>query len=298
MNVLAAVGPVLLGLLIGWALRRGGVGDPGHGRFLLQLNFYVCLPTLVLPAVATAEVDRTLLVFPLAAVVMVAVGWATGSTVARWTTTDPRDRAVTIASFMVVNCAFALPFVGAVYGPEGVVRVAAFDLVHGLLVATVVLAVTARADPHATSERGHVLRQVARTPLVHAMAGGAVLNLADLPLPEAVTLSLRPFSVASLAVVALGCGLVVGRPGDTRRVGALALGRLAVGLATAGALVVLLGLEGTDRGALLMLGATPLGFVVVTFSAVHRLGTRLSSDLLLVSLALSVAAYSLAGALA
>jgi len=296
-NVLGAVGPVLLGLGIGWALRRVGIGDPAHGRFLLQLNFYVCLPALVLPAVATAEVDRTLLVFPLAAVVMVAVGWVAGSAVARWTTSDPRDRAVTTSSFMVVNCAFALPFVGAVYGPGGVVRVAAFDLVHGLLVATVVLAVTARADPHATQGRGRLARQVSRTPLVQAMTAGAVLNIMGLPLPEVVSLTLRPFSVASLAVVALGCGLVVGRPQETRRVAALALGRLAIGLLTAGALVLLLGLDGTDRGALLMLGATPLGFVVVTFAAVHRLGTRLSADLLLASLALSLAVYSLTGVL-
>lgn len=298
MNLVAAVGPVLLGLAIGWALRRGGVGASEHGRFLLQLNFYVCLPALVLPAVAEAEIDRTLVVFPFAAVVMVGAGWLVGRAVGARAALDARERAVVTTSYMVVNCAFALPFVGAVYGPAGVLRVAAFDLVHGVLVATLVLAVAARANPDAPGRKGEVLRQVLRTPLVHALAVGAVVNAADWSLPDAVTLSLRPFAMASLAVVALGCGLVVGPVGDMRPVSALSLGRLALGLLVAGGLVLALDLGGTDRGVLLMLGATPLGFVVVTFSAVHGLGTRLSSSMLLVSLALSIAVYSGVGLLA
>lgn len=287
----AALGPVLVGLAVGLLLRRGGIAGPEHGRFLLQLNFYVCLPALVLPAVAGADVGRGLLVFPAAAVVMVAVGYAVGRLVARASVTSRQDRAVVTTSFMVVNCAFALPFVGAVHGTAGVVRVAAFDLVHGLLVATVALAVAARADPTATPDVRRLGGQLLRTPLLHATAIGALLNLAGLPLPAVVAQGLAPFATASLAVVALGCGLVLEPLQDRARIGSLALARLAAGLVSAAVLVLALGLEGTDRGVLLMLGATPLGFVVVTFAATHRLGTRLSSNLLLASLALSVVVY-------
>lgn len=297
MSIVSALGPVVLGLVIGLALRARGVGTAENGRFLLQLNFFVCLPALVFPAVATAEVQPSLLLFPSAAVVMVVVGYVTGRLVAARALPGPGDRAVVTTSYMVVNCAFALPFVGAVYGPEGVLRVAAFDLVHGLLVATVVLGVAARADPSTDQRPRRVWHQVVRTPLIHAMAAGAVVNAAGWTLPGAVDQSLQPFAAASLAVVALGCGLVVEPVHDALRISGLAVVRLLSGLAVAGAMALALGLEGTDLGVLLMLGATPLGFIVVTFAAIHGLGTRLSANLLLVSLALSVATYSAFGVL-
>lgn len=299
--MIAAIGPVLLGLLVGHLLRRTGVGSAEHGRFLLALNFYVCLPALVLPAVAHADVGPRLAVFPASAVVMVAVGYAVGRWLAPRATTDPADRAVVTTAFMVVNCAFAIPFVGAVHGHEGVVRVAAFDLAHGFLVVTVVLAVAARANPDASA--GHVAgsstrraaRNVLRTPILHAMLVGLVLNLVGVRLPAAVLDSIAPFSSASLAMVALACGLVAERVDRWLPLGLLVTARLATGLTTALLLSLALGLDALDRGVLLMLGATPLGFVVLTYASAHRLGTRLGAGLLLTSLAVSLGVYAAVG---
>lgn len=296
--MIAAVGPVLVGLVVGWGLRRTGVGTGSHGRFLLRLNFYVCMPALVLPAVADAELDRSLLAFPAAAAVMVAAGFAIGRGVGAVSAADPEERAVITMAFMVVNCAFALPFVGAVYGAQGVLLVAAFDLVHGLLVATVVLAVAARADPRTATTRGGWTRDLTRTPLLYATGLGAVLNLAGWSLPTSVTASLEPFASASLGVVALGAGMVVEPLQGSARVTALALVRAVAGVAIAGVLVAVLGLDGTERGVLLMLGLTPLGFVVVTFAATHHLATRLGVNLLLVTTGVSVAAYAVIAATA
>jgi len=47
--------------------------------------------------------------------------------------------------------------------------------------------------------------------------------------------------------------------------------RLLVGLTVAAALVTALGLDGVDRGVLLLLGVAPLGFVIVTFAALEDL---------------------------
>lgn len=296
--MVSAIGPVVLGLLVGHLLRRANVAEAQHGRFLLSLNFYVCLPALVLPAVAHADVSAELVLFPAAAVVMVLVGYAVGRPLARRVSADPADRAVVTTSFMVVNCAFAIPFVGAVHGPAGVVRVAAFDLAHGFLVATVVLAIAARGNPAGTGDTHparHALGTVARTPILHAMLAGSVLNLAGIPLPDAVLESISPFSSASLAVVALGCGLVAERVDRALPVAFVVTARLATGLATAGALAFALGLDALDRGVLLMLGATPLGFVVVTYAATHRLGTRLGAGLLITSLGVSLGVYAAVG---
>lgn len=291
MSVAAAVGPLVAGLVLGQVLRRAGVGTAEHGRFLLVLNFNVCLPALVFPAVAEARLAPSLLVFPLAAAIMVAVGFLAGSVLARRLSSDPADRALVTTSLMVVNCAFAIPFVGAVYGPAGVLRVAAFDLVHSLLVATAVLGVAVSANPRRPATAGAVPMALLRTPVLYALVIGIGINLLGWPLPAAVGETLQPFASASLAIVALGSGLVAERVQRRGEVVAVALVRLVVGLLTALLVSIAFGLEGIDRGVLLMLGVTPLGFVVVTFAGAHHLGTRFATSLLVVTLVISISAY-------
>lgn len=64
-------------------MRRTGAADASDVRFLLLLNPYTCVPALVLRALAEVELTAELAVSPLAALVMVSVGYAVGRTVAR-----------------------------------------------------------------------------------------------------------------------------------------------------------------------------------------------------------------------
>jgi predicted permease len=83
LGTLAALVPVLAGLACGWTLRRSGVARPEHGRFLLLLNLYVCMPALVLRSLPGVSLTREIAVFPAAAAVMVAAGYAAGRVRAR-----------------------------------------------------------------------------------------------------------------------------------------------------------------------------------------------------------------------
>jgi predicted permease len=284
---LGALSPVLAGLAIGWWLRRAGVAGAADGRFLLLLNLYVFMPALVLRSLPEVSLTREIAVFPLAAVVMVAAGYVVGRA---WGRRLPQGQgAVVVMAFMVVNVAFALPFVDAVYGAAGVARLAAFDAVNNVLVLTVVHALAARANPDRRSAASP-LRQVLAMPPLYATLVGIGLSLTGTPLPGSVATVTAPFAAASPVLIAVGTGILF-QPSRQLLGGAgrLAAGRIAAGLVVAGLLVVALGLDGVDAGVLLLLGVAPLGFVTVTFAAKQDLDAELATQALAVSIIVSVA---------
>jgi predicted permease len=287
LETLTALAPVMAGMACGWWLRRAGLARPGDGRFLLLLNLYVCMPALVLRSLPDVRMTSEIAVFPAAAAVTVAVGYVAGRV---WSRHRGRSEgAVVVMALMVVNVAFALPFVDALYGAEGVARLAAFDAVNNLLVLTVVNVLAARANP-STDPMASPVVQVLRTPPLYATLVGVALSLSETPLPPVAAQVTAPFAAASPVLIALGTGLLL-RPSSQvlGRAGRLAAIRVLLGALVASALVVALGLDGVDAGVLLLLGVAPLGFVIVTFASQQNLDAELAVQSLALSIPLSIA---------
>lgn len=276
--------PVVAGFLAGTALRRTGMASVADGRFLLLLNLVVCMPALMLRSVARVPLTVELAIFPLAALVMVATGRLIGAGVSRHVPLGP-DRAVLVMGFMVVNAAFALPFVEAVYGDPGVARLATFDVVNNALVMSWVYAVAARASPAVEQQPGVAWRLVLRTPPLYAVVAGLLLNVTGTAVPTVVTAVVDVFAAASPLLISVGTGLLL-RPGvhGAGRALVLATARPVIGLCVAALLATALRLDGVDRGVLLLLGAAPMGFVVVTFASLEKLDAELAAQCLAVSL--------------
>lgn len=282
---LVGLAPVLIGLACGWGLRRAGVASGGDGRFLLLLNLYVCMPALILRSLAEVELTREVAVFPVAAAAMVGAGYVAGVVASR---RRPRsEAAVVLMAFMIVNVAFALPFVEAVYGAAGVARLAAFDAVNNLLVLTVVHGIAARSNPDRSGMARPIVQVLAMPPL-YATLAGVLLSLTGTALPQSIDTLAESFAVASPVLIAVGAGILF-RP--TRQLlgpaGRLAAMRITTGAAVAGALAAALGLDGVDAGVLMLLGVAPVGFVTVTFAAKHDLDTDLATQALAFSIAAS-----------
>lgn len=284
MTAALALAPVVAGFLAGALLRRTRAATVDDGRFLLLLNLLVCMPALMLRAVTDVPLRTELVVFPLSALLMVTAGRLIGSAASRQMHLG-HDRAILVMGFMVVNAAFALPFVEAVYGAAGVARLAAFDVVNNALVMTWVYAVAARANPVASHRPGRALGLVLRTPPVYAVLTGLLLNVTGTAIPRWFGGIVDIFAAASPLLISVGTGLlfVPGRHPAGRAL-VVAMARPVVGLCVATLLALALGLDGPDRGVLLLLGAAPMGFVVVTFTSLERLDTELAAQCLTLSL--------------
>ena len=276
--------PVVAGFLTGALLRRIGVASGDDGRFLLLLNLLVCMPALMLRSLTQVPLSVEFAIFPLSALVMVSVGRMIGGAASRSMHVD-HDRAILIMGFMVVNAAFALPFVETVYGAAGVARLAAFDAVNNALVMTWVYAVAVRANPEASHRPSRAFWFVLRTPPIYAVAAGLLLNVTGTTIPGWIAGSVDAFAAASPLLISVGTGLLfLPRRHPAGRALVAATARPVAGLCVATLLTLALGLDGVDRGVLLLLGAAPMGFVLVTFASLEELDAELAAQCLTLSL--------------
>lgn len=287
LTTLVALLPVVAALGLGCLLRRQGSAGPAQGELVFRIAFTVCLPALLFTSIARVVVTPRLAVFALAAPVIVVMGYSAARVVARAPRFTGTQIPVAIMAGMMVNAAFALPFVQAVHGDEGVARVAVFDAVNATLTFTWAAWTAARGNP--TRAGGALrLRQLLRSPPLHGIGAGALVNVTDLRLPTAVHELASTIGAATGLLLALGIGmlLTVTRQGFGQAAVVVSL-RVGTGLAAVLAIVQLFGLEGVDRGTLLLLGVAPVAFVSVTFASQEQLDVPLASATLSLSLLVS-----------
>jgi predicted permease len=284
--------PVVVGMAAGFSLRRIGVVDQRDGEAVFKLVFYVFLPALIFLALTGVDLSGTFLAFPFAAVGIIVAGHFGGRLLARRAGLPPVRWAVVVSSCMMVNTVFALPFVEALYGVEGVARVAAFDAVGTTSTFTWAYYTAARANP---CHRGGsvLLDRLARSPALYAVAAGLLVNVTGLAVPAAVAAPLRTFGSATGVVISLGIGILFDPLGRDLRPAALVVGtRLGTALAVAVVMVALFDLRGIDRTVLLLIAVAPLSFSSVTFASLENhdvgLATNGLSLSLLIGLALSL----------
>jgi predicted permease len=288
-GTLLALLPVIIGIAAGFALRRLGMVDHRDGDAVFKLVLFVFLPALMFTSLATVDLDRRIAVFPAAAAAVIVAGYLAGRLLAARTASGPAQGAVLVSGCMLVNSGFALPFVQALYGPEGAARIAAFDSVNTTVAFTWAYYTAARSNPR---HRGASLPldRLVRNPALYAITAGLVVNLAGVELADAVAEPLVRLGSATAVLIPLGVGILfdpvgaaLGRAGLVRA-GLVVAARLATGLAVATALVLLLDLSSMDRTILLLLAVAPLAFVTVTFASLENLDVRLATSALSLSL--------------
>src|SRR6476661_4032505 len=103
--------PALLGIAVGYVLRLRGIADHRDGDFMFRLIVNVFLPALAFTALSKVTIDRSLAIFPLAAVIIIAVGYLAGRLLAARGPFVDTQKIVAICCCMNVNTGFILPFV-------------------------------------------------------------------------------------------------------------------------------------------------------------------------------------------
>lgn len=281
--------PVILGFIGGFMLRRFGVAQQRDGDFLFRLVFYVCLPALMFTALSTVQITAALAVFPLSSALFTVVGFALAMLAFRRTRWPPQQRAVLISGCMIANSGFELPFIQALYGAEGIARIAAFDAVNTALTFTWVYLMAVRGNPSRRHGGGAMVLRLARSPALWGIALGLFVNLVGLPVATPIHDSLAVFGAATGFIIPLAVGILFQPGGGPVRKAALMMGvKLAAGLIVAAGLILAFDLQGLDRTIMLLLGVAPIGFSTVTFASLEKLDDQLAVTALSLSLSLSL----------
>ena len=279
--------PVIAGMAAGYSLRRLGMVNHHDGETVFKLVFYVFIPAVIFISLSTADLGGEFVIFPVAALILICSGYLTARLVAAKAKLDRVRTAVLLTSCMVVNTGFTLPFVQALYGQEGVARIAAFDAVNVTVTMTWAYHTAVRANPN---HRGGslLLGRLAKSPALYAVGAGLLVNLTGVEVPPAIAYPATTFGSVTTVIIPLGIGMLFDPLAGSIRRAVLIVGtRLGSGLVVATAIVLILWLDGMDRTIILLCGAAPVVFVAVTFAALENLDVQLATSALSISLATS-----------
>lgn len=288
-DTLLKILPVLLGFVGGFLLRRFGVAQHRDGDFLFRLVFSICLPALIFTSLSTVQITAALAVYPLSSVLFTVVGFGLATLVSWRTRWSPTQTAVMVTGCMIANSGFELPFIQALYGAEGVVRIAAFDAVNTALTFSWAYLMAARGNPNRRRGGAALMKRLVRSPALWAIALGAAVNLLGVPVPTPIHDSLTVFGSATAIIIPLAVGILFQPSAGQFGKAAVMIGvRLVAGMTVALGLILAFDLHGLDRTIMLLLGIAPIGFSTVTFASLEKLDERLAVTALSLSLSLSL----------
>lgn len=250
-EIIDIIAPVFLVAGIGFFLEYRGIGF--QAETLSRLAMMIGTPCLVFSTLTSTTLpDDTLFRVVFIAFAAAAVG-GTLASIALLSFRLPLRTFV--SSLSLPNAGNAgLPLVFFAFAEPGLTIGAAFFFIIALVQYTVVPAIVS-GNPG--------LRALLREPLIWAVGSVILLRVTDLPIPAVVadTTALLGGIMIPIMLILLGGALARLKVGDVRTSVFLAILRLAIGVVTGLAMVMLFGLEGVEAGAIFLLCSMPSALI-------------------------------------
>lgn len=300
-----AVGALVI-ILLGAFARRVGVLRALDGPVLVQIVLYLAMPALVFRTMVISDLDRSLLLVPLAGFLIHGVLLAAGFAGARVMTLDrPATGALVVASAVGNTGFFGIPLIAA-SGPElSVATAIMYDtFCTTVLTWTSTVAIASLFGNDETGERRFTWSGAGRNlllPPTWALAAGLALNAAGVrELPDVVDRPVEILAGAVLPLVLLYVGLVLEVAAARRawpQVTFALVMRFCAGPALGLVAVALLGLDGPVATTVVLMASMPTAMMSLVIGGWHELRTDIIAGAVVVTTLLSTLALPLIRAL-
>ncbi len=256
--ILAALAPVFLLILFGYALRRGGWFGADFWAAVDRLVFYVLFPAFLLIRIGTADLGGLML----GPMVLGIVGGLCAMALLAFALKpllrlDGPGFGAAFQGSMRPNIYVGFAAADALFGIEGGVIAAIVVAVGTPLVNVFAAIVLTLYGPDGSGGWRQAVLAMLRNPVILAIAAGLVINLSDLGLPPVVDdmLAILARGTLAMALLSVGAGLQFAA---ARQAGRTVLAVTALKLA---------GLPGLTLAACLAFGAESLPLVVAVMFA-------------------------------
>lgn len=271
--------PVILVFVLGLALKLFGILRSEHGDIFMKVVFYLSLPALVILSLTRVELTKELAWLPAISFIIIIIQWIIATLAGNIMKLDRKTQGVLVVGSMIMNIGFALPFVIAAYGDEGLALLSLFDFSNAVLAFTLVYYLACRYGQQQGSGR-LLIKKFLLAPPVWALIGGIILNLAGLSIPHvpARLLNILGDLTIPLIMIALGSffSLKLIKPGPV--FAGIAI-RMFLGLGLGLAFSALLGLEGLVRTIVLIGSSAPVGFNSIIFASMEKLDKEYAASM-------------------
>lgn len=271
--------PVITIFVLGFLLKLVGVLKAEHGDVFMKVVFYLSLPALVILSLTRIELSRELAWLPLISFSVIMLMWLSSYFGARMLRLPRTTMGVLLIGTMIMNIGFALPFVIAAYGDEGLAILSIFDFSNAVLAFTLVYYLACRYGEHGNSSR-LLLKKFAVSPPIWALVAGILLNISNTGIPAVPASLFQILGDLTIPLIMLTLGIFFNirliKPAP------VFLGifiRMGLGFLAGLLFCYMLGLDGLIRAIVLIGSSAPIGFNSIIFASMEKLDKEYAASM-------------------
>jgi len=271
--------PVILIFVLGFILKLFGVLKQEHGDVFMRVVFYLALPALVTLSLTRIELTKELVWLPLISFSIIMFMMLASYISGRIMKLDRPTMGVLLVGTMIMNIGFALPFVIAAYGDEGLVLLSIFDFSNAVLAFTLVYYIACRYGQPGNSSK-LLLKKFLASPPIWALIAGIILNLTKTEIPPVPANLLQILGDLTIPLIMITLGVFF----NVKLIKPIPVFvgitiRMLLGFAIGLAFCYLLNLDGLIRTIVLIGASAPVGFNSIIFASMEKLDKEYAASM-------------------
>ncbi|MFO8145713.1 MAG: AEC family transporter [Candidatus Syntrophosphaera sp.] len=252
--------PLVLAFFLGIVLKQLKLLSREDAPVLLRFVLNVSIPAVIILAIYRARLAPDMALIPICSMLVVFGVYVVSSLAGRFVPMPRASYGSFLVGTLIMNTAFALPFIDAAYGTEGLARASLFDIGNTFLIFTFTYynAIKYGDNGHTGGIRWD---RFLKLPPLWGMAAAFAIRLLNLRLPSLGVnfLELLSLPLGPLMMIALGLSFAPRLTHLGKALLAVFI-RMGVGLFIGYLLTLLFGLEGIPRVVVMVCAAMPAGF--------------------------------------
>ncbi|MFW5879969.1 MAG: AEC family transporter [bacterium] len=279
--------PLLAIFFLGYILKKFGIFESKDSGSYSKLIIYVVVPALAMKVFATINIDRQLILLPIAAIIFATLMLAPAFLIGIFVKDKGIRNTLYILFPTLEGGGIAYPIMLMVFGEVGLSRTVLFDIGNALFLFTVVYIIASRCNSHSKGFMD-ALHRTSRTPVLYAIALGIILNI--IGFTPAVFLSLLDTIFASLIFVILfmlGIDFKVNQ--YYLKLGIIVtLAKTFIGLSFGLLIVKLFGFTDIERTAVLVMTILPSSILTVAYAKENKMNVEFMANVFSLAIPLSL----------
>ena len=290
LDVLVKAGCFIAIIILGFAFKKFGVFKDSDFSVLSNITLKITLPAAIISNFANKELDPSMFILSLLAVLCGAIYIALGFLMNLRHSKE--QRAFEILNFPGYNIGcFALPFVQSFLGPVGVISCCLFDIGNGIICLGGAFSIASMVKDGGKFSLKRIVRTLSKSIPFICFLVMPILCLTHVPIPEVITSFTDIISNANAFTAMLMLGIGFKLSADKSQIGKI-IRVLAVRFSTAAVFALcfyfLLPFSPEIRKTLVLLVFSPIGSAVPAFTGEMKADVGLSSAINSISIICSI----------
>ncbi len=287
-EIIIKIIPVVFIFVLGYFLKKINLLKKEDGDLFLKIVFYISLPALIILSITNITLSLDFIYLPVIAALIIFITYFIAYFIGRLLHLQKTSLGVFLVGSMIMNIGFALPFIIAAYGEEGLARIVLFDFGNGFLVFTFIYYIAYKYGSSKKTSKTMIKKFISSIP-IWALIIAIILNLTNLQIPTVANNLFQIIGNMTIPLIMLSLGIYFS-PKVVKifpLISAIVI-RMLFGLLLGFFFVELLNLEGLTRLIILIGSAAPVGYNTLTFSSLENLDKEFAASLVSFSILIGI----------